>query len=269
MALHLSLHTQPDVPVEAEVLIPDRLIGLTPVEVATLPVMHGNTLATVGDFFGVADVGARAGVVIEGDLIRFKRIGEGMTQGQLLIRGNVGMHVGAGMRGGELVVAGNAGDWVGAEMKGGRIVITGHAGDLVGGMYRGGRKGMLGGEIIVHGHAGAEIGHGMRRGLIAVGGNSGDYTGAGALAGTIIVLGELGWRAGVGIKRGSIITMRPAQLLPTFNFDCSYRPTFVRMYLQHLRAAGLPISALHLSGKYQRWSGDMVDVGRGEILILE
>lgn len=267
MAVHLTLHTQPAVPLEAESLTPDRFVGLSESGVAGLPVMHGNQSATVGDFFNVAN-SKTTQITIEGDLTRVKRIGEGMTQGQLLVEGNVGMHVGAGMRGGELVVEGNASDWAGAQMKGGRLIIKGNAGDLVGAAYRGARTGMQGGEIIVHGHAGAEIGNYMRRGLIAIGSNSGDFSGVHMLAGTIIVLGKMGWRAGAGMKRGTLVSMQPARLLPTFNFDCRYRPTFLRLYLQHLRALRLPITDAQIAGEYHRWSGDMVELGRGEILSM-
>jgi formylmethanofuran dehydrogenase subunit C len=128
---------------------------------------------------------------------------------------------------------------------------------------------MRGGEIVVHGNAGAEVGNGMRRGLIGIGGNSGDFTGVNLLAGTIIVLGELGWRSGAGMQRGSIVSMRPARLLPTFAFACVYRPVFLRLYLDHLRALGLPITGAFRDGRYARWSGDLVDLGRGEMLLLE
>jgi formylmethanofuran dehydrogenase subunit C len=274
MTLHLTLHTQPDVPLEAEVITPDRLAGLSEAQIADLPVMHGNRTAGLGDFFHVTLSPAllrngEAAIMLEGDLSRVKRIGEGMTHGRITIKGNAGMHLGAGMSGGEIVVEGDAGDWVGAEMKGGRIVVKGNAGHLVGSAYRGSRKGMLGGEIVVHGHAGVEVGNGMRRGLIAIGGDSGDFTGVNMLAGTIIVLGGMGWRCGAGMRRGSIISMRPSRILPTFNFDCIYRPSFLRLYLHHLRALGLPIDDEFIVGRYRRWSGDMVDLGRGEILLLD
>ena len=282
MSVQLTLHTQPSVPLEAEVLTPDRLAGLSASEIAVLPVMHGNQAATLGDFFHV-DVGAglapapRVGhwqalplrVTIQGDVSRIKRLGEQMTAGLLHVKGNVGMHVGSGMSGGEIIVDGHAGDWLGAEMRGGRIMVKGNAGHWVGAAYRGARKGMLGGEIIVHGNAGAEVGHYMRRGLIAIAGNCGDFAGADMLAGSIIVLGQMGQRAGAGMRRGTILAMQGTKLLPTFNFDCHYRPSFLRLYLQHLRSLGLPITDVQLNSHYQRWSGDMLELGRGEILLGE
>jgi formylmethanofuran dehydrogenase subunit C len=266
MSITLTLETTPAVPLEAEVITPDRLAGLNHTEIMALPVQYGNQKATLGGFFRVA--GASNGEVrVEGDLRRVKLIGAGMTQGRIVIVGNVGMHVGAGMRGGEIVVEGDADDWAGAEMGGGRLLIKGNAGHLVGSGYRGSTVGMQGGEIIVHGNAGNEIGGSMRRGLIAIGGNSGDFTGVNMLAGTIIVLGQLGWRSGAGMKRGSIISLHDAQLLPTFTYACTYYPTFLPIYLRHLRSLDLPIDDRQINGSYRRWSGDSVELNRGEILL--
>jgi formylmethanofuran dehydrogenase subunit C len=268
MSLTLTLQTTSTVPVEAEVISPDRLAGLNQAEIAALPVQHGNEKAALGDFFRVS--GSTNGEVrLEGDLSRVKLIGAGMSQGRIIIDGNAGMHVGAGMRGGEIVVEGDAGDWAGAEMSGGRLLVKGNAGHLVGSAYRGGTVGMQGGEIIVMGNAGNEIGGAMRRGLIAIGGDSGDFTGVNLLAGTIVVLGQLGWRPGAGMKRGSIIAMHPVEMLPTFTFACTYLPSFLPIFLRYLRAQGLPINEAHLNGFYQRWSGDSVELNRGEILILQ
>lgn len=268
MSLHFTLRKQPDVPLEAESLTPDRLAGLDIAAVAALAVMHGNRPATVGEFFDIQTTdGAEDALRFDGDLSRIKRIGEGMTRGRIVISGAVGMHLGAAMTGGEIEVNGDAGDWVGAEMAGGRITVRGNAGHQIGSVYRGGKKGMTGGELIVFGNAGAEIGNGMRRGLLAIGGSSGDFTGVNMLAGTIVVLGEMGWRAGAGMTRGSIVSMQPARVLPTFTFDCVYRPTFLRLYLLRLRALGLPVSDDQLNSEYKRWSGDHLSLGRGELLL--
>ena len=51
MGLTLTLKTTPEVPLEAEVLTPDRMNGLEPGEAARLAVHHGNREAALGDFF--------------------------------------------------------------------------------------------------------------------------------------------------------------------------------------------------------------------------
>ncbi|HEX9181592.1 MAG TPA: formylmethanofuran dehydrogenase subunit C [Burkholderiales bacterium] len=268
MSLTLTLHTQPAVPLEADAISPDRLDGLSASQVAATALQYGNQRATIGDFFRVEGT-ANGEIRVVGDASRVKRIGTGMTRGRMLIDGDAGMHTGAAMAGGEIRVQGNAGDWLGAEMSGGRITVTGNAGHMVGSALRGARPGVLGGEIIVHGNAGNEAGGGMRRGLIAIGGDSGDFAGVNMLAGTVVVLGNLGWRPGAGMRRGTIISMRPAELLPTFFYACAYRPVALRLVLGHLRRLGLPVTDAQLTGRYRRWSGDGVELSKGEILLLE
>jgi len=265
--MKLRLHTQPEVPLEAEVISPDQLTGKSEAEAAALPIYHGKEQVTLGDFFTVTGQVQNGTIEVEGDLSRVKLLGSAMTGGRLTIRGSVGAHLGAGMSGGEIMVDGNADDWVGREMSGGRIVIKGNAGHMVGAAVRGAAVGILGGEIIIHGRAGNETGHGMRRGLIAIGGESGDFTGVNMKAGTVIVLGRMGMRPGAGMKRGTIVSGQNAELLPTFNYDCTYQPLFLRNYLFYLRKLGLSIEDSYLSGKYQRWSGDGIELNRGEILL--
>jgi formylmethanofuran dehydrogenase subunit C len=264
----LTLHTQPDVPLEAEIISPTGLAGKSTGEIARLPLQHGNQRVALGEFFRVAGDGGEE-LRLEGDLARVKLLGYAMAGGRMLVAGKAGMHLGAAMRGGEIEVRGDVGDWAGAEMQGGRLLVRGSAGHLLGSGYRGSRAGMTGGEIVVLGDAGNEVGGTMRRGLIAVGGATGDFTGVNMLAGTIVVLGELGWRAGAGMKRGTLVTMREPRVLPTFEYACTYEPTFLRLYLRHLRALGLPLGEAQIGGRYRRWSGDMVELGRGELLVLE
>jgi len=268
MSLALTLHTAPTVPLEADVLGPTRLAGLGAVDAAKLPVVYGNQRAEVGDFFTVTGVPDDT-IHITGDLRRIKFLGAAMTGGRLLVHGTVGMHLGATMSGGTIEVEGDAGDWVGPEMTGGRIIVRGNAGHLVGSAVRGSTSGMQGGEIFVFGNAGNEIGAGMRRGLIAIGGDCGDFAGVNMLAGTIVIFGQAGWRPGTGMTRGSIVAMRPVEMLPTFALACTYHPVFLRVYLRHLLLLGLPVTEGHLTGQYQRWSGDSIELNRGEILLYQ
>ncbi len=265
--MKLTLHAAPEVPLEAEAICPDTLMGLSPDKAAKLPVFHGNEQARLGDFFSVHGEAGDGSVTVEGDLSKVKLVGNGMTKGRLRIEGDVGAHLGAEMRGGEIIVTGNAGDWVGREMSGGRITIRGDAGHMVGCAVRGVPVGMLGGEIIVHGNAGNEVGHGMRRGLIAIGGDSGDFTGVSMKAGTVVVMGRLGMRPGAGMVRGTLISTQPAELLPTFNYDTTYRPPIIRTILIYLRKQGFSVEDPYLAGPYQRWSGDSIELNKGEILL--
>lgn len=268
MSFAFTLRTPPTVPLEAEVLSPAKLVGLSAHEAAKLPVVHGNQRADLGDFFQVQGM-ADGELHLTGDLARVKHVGAGMAEGRIVVHGSVGMHLGAEMTGGEIVVEGDGGDWVGAEMAGGRIVIKGNAGHMVGSASRGSPVGVRGGEIIIFGNAGNEAGNGMRRGLITIGGDAGDFAGVSMLAGTIIVLGSLGWRAGAGMRRGSIVSMHPVELLPTFSYACTYAPLFLRLLLRHLRRLGLAIADSQVNGRYRRWCGDAIELNRGEVLLLD
>jgi formylmethanofuran dehydrogenase subunit C len=109
----------------------------------------------------------------------------------------------------------------------------------------------------------------MRRGLVAIGGDAGDFTGVNMLAGTVVVLGRIGQRTGTGMKRGTIVAMQPAEILPTFGLACTYRPVMLRLVLAHLRALGLAVTDEQIAGRYRRWSGDDVELNRGELLVFQ
>ena len=265
----LHLHTSPEVPLEAEVICPSTVAGLSESGIEHLQVMHGNVKAKLGDFFKVTGKG-ETNIRIEGDLSNVKMIGAGMQEGKIIVEGNVGMHVGIGMSGGEIIVNGNASDWVGPEISGGRITVTGDAGHMIGSAFRGQSSGINGGEIFIHGNAKNEIGNSMRRGFIAIGGNAGDFTGVNMLAGTIVVVGEMGIRAGAGMKRGTIVSFEDAPMLPSFEYSCTYHPIFLRFYLIRLQENGFEnkIQDKHLNGKYKRYSGDGIELNRGEVLLF-
>jgi formylmethanofuran dehydrogenase subunit C len=264
----LTLKAQLEAPLEAGAIAPDHFAGKSVEAIAGMTVAYGNESARLGDFFQVDGDGTWE-INLHGDLSRVKNIAAGMTQGKVAIHGDVGMHLGSGMQGGEIHVHGNTGDWTGAEMKGGKIHIRGNAGHDLGGAYRGSRSGMNRGLIIVEGNAGNETGALMRRGLIVVTGNAGDFAGAFMIAGSIVVFGKLGIRAGAGLLRGSIVTFEQPELLPTYRYDCSYSPGFLKLMFQNLRSHGLSISDDYMSGRYRRYSGDLNRLGKGEILVYD
>ena len=51
MALNLKLHTQPEVPLEADCICPDKLQSLENNEISSLILFHGNRQVQLGDFF--------------------------------------------------------------------------------------------------------------------------------------------------------------------------------------------------------------------------
>ena len=253
---------------EVEGVTPDAVAGLSLAEIGRLTVYHGNESCELGEHFELRGDPADQCVQWTGDLSGVHWIGAKMASGRMDVQGDAGRHIGSEMRGGEITVSGNAGGWVGAEMRGGRICVDGNAGHLVGAAYRGTARGMRGGEIYIRGDAGNEIGHTLRRGLIVIGGRAGDLIGFNMLAGTIALLGEVGIRHGAGMRRGTLVFAgdRPG-LLPTFRSACRYQPPFLPLLWKKLDAAGLPVDAAMAQADWQLHHGDMVEGGRGEVLI--
>ena len=128
---------------------------------------------------------------------------------------------------------------------------------------------MRGGVILIDGDAGNEIGGVMRRGLIAVHGKTGDFLGVSMIAGTILTFGPAGSRPGAGMKRGTLglFAGQPA-LLPTFRFSCIYQPPFLPLYFAKLREWGMQIDSELMHAPLSRYSGDLVALGKGEILCM-
>jgi len=269
MTLSLVYKGHAGVPLEVEGITPDAIVDKSLAEIAALDVHLGNERGPLGDFFDVSGDASDSQMRWEGDLSGVHWIGAKMTSGHVHVTGNAGRHVGSEMRGGEILVDGNASDWVGAEMHGGKIRVRGDAGHLVGAVYRGGPRGMTAGTILVDGNAGNEVGHTMRRGMIVVGGNLGDLTGFAMLAGTILAFGESGIRHGAGMRRGTIgfFGPQPPPLLPSFRHACRYRPEALGLLFMNLRQQDFPLSADLWSARVDLYNGDMIQGGRGEILI--
>lgn len=267
MTLRLTSRYSGSVPIEAPCVAPDRLAGLSPAKIAKLPVQHGNASAQLGDYFKVDGDTSDADVILDGDCARIKWLGAHMAGGRLTIHGNASTHVGSGMRGGAIEVHGHADDWCGAEMHGGAIRIHGSVSNHAGAAYPGSRRGMRGGILLIDGAAGYQLGAVMRRGLIAVGGGIGDFAAAGMIAGTIFAFGPVGRNPAAGMKRGTFAAFSPGiELLPTFRFDCAYRPTFIDLYLRRLQSLAWPLPDLETS-LFRRYRGDSAARGLGEILI--
>lgn len=265
IAFHLKRH--PTVPLEAEVLSPDVVAGLSNAEIRALTVFHGKRQLPLGDFFDV-DGERSPDLVLHGALHKVRWIGRSMSHGSITVHGSVGMHLGAYMSGGRIEVHGNTSDWIGAEMKNGLIQIHGNAGGQVGAAYRGDMRGMTNGTIIVDGSAGLEVGMRMRRGIIVIGGPAKDFTGLQMKGGTIILRSGAEIRTGAWMNRGTIISLKPLQMMPTFAFTSDMSPTFLRVLAQYLKPFDvcLPRAA---EGVYRLYSGDLAVSDKGEILIWQ
>jgi len=198
-----------DLTVEAENITPDNFAGKTAEEIGKILVWQGPEEYPLANYFDVkGDGGSSAedtSIVVDGDVPRVKRIGEGMTAGKILIKGSTGMHVGAEMTGGEIVVEGDAGSWAGMEMKGGLLHIKGNTQDHLGSAYRGSWNGMTGGRIVVGGDAINQVGGGMSGGEIIIEGNVKHFCGIRINGGLIVVKGNAHRTVGAEMTGGTIV----------------------------------------------------------------
>ena len=201
----------------------------------------------LGDLFEVK--GNPAGRVrFTGDLSQVDRLAAGLSEGTVTVDGNLGNEAGLGMAAGALVIEGNAGERTGAAAPGFK-------------------RGMTGGELIVRGSAGAEAGASMRRGLLVIGGTAGERAGLSMIAGNIVVFGVAGRDAGLWSKRGSIAALGGITPPATYVYACTYQPIHLRVMLLRLQTIyGIRIRKRHLAGLYRRYSGDLAELGKGEIL---
>ncbi len=201
----------------------------------------------LGELFEIK--GSPAGQIrFTGDLSRADRLAAGLSEGAVTVEGNLGDEAGLGMAGGALVIRGNAGARTGAAAPGFK-------------------RGMTGGELIVQGSAGAETGASMRRGMLAIGGRAGDRAGLGMIAGNIVVFGTAGENAGLWSKRGSIAALGGITPPASYAYACTYQPIHLRVILLRLKTIyGLRVSKRQLAGPYRRYSGDLAELGKGEIL---
>jgi len=236
--------------IEAEVISPDRFAPLSLEQIKNLTIWQGNRKKILSDLFEVEGDDALAGaeettIRLARGFSRVKRIAEGMTAGVVEASGSLGMHAGNNMKGGLLQIAGNADDWLGREMRGGRIVVMGDAGNYVGSGYRGEKCGMRGGDIEIKGRCGAYLGEHLCGGSIRVEGDAGDFPGAANQGGCIFIGGST-HLPGAEMSKGTITVNGEAKILPSFQ----------KMEIVQLEG-----------GAYQKYAGDGVANGKGELFV--
>jgi formylmethanofuran dehydrogenase subunit C len=208
-------------PVIAECITPSVLEGKTVHELAALEVWEGNKQKKLSDIFQIEQTPEETPTItINGDASEVRRVGLGMKQGEIIVNGNIGMHLGEKMAGGKIIVNGNAGQWAGAEMKGGVIEIHGNASDYLASPYRGSDRGMSGGKITVDGDVGSDSACYMKGGVIKIRGDSGPFLGFRMKDGAIHVEKNCASRVGANMSGGKIIVSGSLEEpMPTFTID--------------------------------------------------
>ena len=244
-------------PVQAECISPDVFIGKDTAEIAKLPVYEGNRLKMLKDIFKIEEDNADSPTItINGDVGEVRRIGQGMKNGEIVINGNVGMHLGEKMAGGKITVNGDAGQWTGSAMKKGLIEVHGNANDYLASPYRGASEGMRGGKIVVDGNVGSDSGAYMKGGLIKIkGSNIGQFLGFHMSDGTIHVEKDATTRVGANMTGGKIvISGKIDEVMPTFTVD-AVKP---KVKIDETESA---------AGPFYVFLGDIAEKGTGKIFV--
>lgn len=247
-------------PILAECINPDVFQGMTLFEIETLEVWEGNKRRKLGELFKVEEVKTdnqtdSMAIQVLGDISKVRRIGLGMKSGEIVVNGDVGMHLGEEMKNGKITVHGNAGGWAGSMMKGGSIVVHGDVGDYLGAPYRGCTQGIRGGTIVVHGNAGTEAGAYMKKGTIKVHGNAGQFLGLRMAEGTIYAKGNCEARAGACMVGGKIVIDGHLEsVLPSFTID-TIRP---KVKIDETETA---------QGPFYVFLGDLTENGNGKLYV--
>jgi formylmethanofuran dehydrogenase subunit C len=233
--------------VEAEVIRPDTFSGLKTDQIERLQLWQGPEQHPLSDFFEVeAKESASAeetAIIIEGDVSRIKRIGQGMKAGKIEIRGSAGMHLGAEMAGGSILLQGSAGSWAGMEMKGGLLHIKGNAADHVGSAYRGSWRGMSGGQIQIDGDARSQLGGGLVGGQITVAGDVENFCCIRQSGGLVLIKGNAVRGLGAEVTGGTIAV---------FGKIKQFSPGFVQAGHEENPKLG----DLVLQGRFAKFTGD-------------
>ncbi len=249
----LKLNTE--LPLEVECICPDVIAGKKLDDVKAMKAHEGKATHDLGKAFDISGkVGATPAdvkIVVQGSIIKLRRIGEGMTAGEIEIHGDAGMHVGEDMKGGKITVHGNVDHYAGNNMEGGELHVDGNAGNYLGAAYRGDWRGMKGGKIFIEGNAGFEMGAWLRgtkasrdkfEPLIHVKGNVALHAGHHNHGGFIIIGGDAEGRAGSEAARGDIFLLGKKQ-----DVMASYSKE---------KDEDVDIPALGIKGKFATYTGD-------------
>jgi formylmethanofuran dehydrogenase subunit C len=257
----LILRKSPGLSLEADIISPDVFAGKTIEEIKHLGVLYGTKKQFLKDFFKINGSGGVKAedirIILEGDLSKVKRIGQEMKEGEIVVKGDVGMYVGERMGGGRLIVEGNIGDFGGQQMRGGELIIRGNAGNYLGSSYRGDWRGMMGGLIIVEGSAGSENGVFMMGGKIHIKGNCGPFAGLHMRKGIIIIDGGAPKRAGAQMIGGTLVIKGEVKnMLPSFKLIGEEE--------------NISINGENFEGVYLKYSGDHAEPrARGTLYLMK
>jgi len=262
----LTLRGRPDQRLDLTPLVPHRLASMTAAEIERIELQTTRRRVLLADVFRLR-MGDAAQIRIEASCDRLDRIGHEMTDGEIVVEGDVGAWIGRLMTGGRLMIHGSVGPWAASGMKGGTFEIFGSTGDRLGGPGPGEIAGMRGGAVLVHGRVGERVGDRMRRGIIVVEGDAGAYAGSRMIAGTLVVVGRSGPLPGYLLRRGTIVLGKEtAELSPTF-IDCGVHDLIAARLIAGFIGGYSARAARLFRRPLRRFAGDMATLGKGEIFL--
>ncbi|MCK5924988.1 MAG: formylmethanofuran dehydrogenase subunit C [Methylococcales bacterium] len=266
-ALTFKLKTKPDQRVDMSPLVCQLLTDKSIDEIRAIELQCGKALITVDELFYLSGSDVQ-NIIIENSFEKLDCIAKGLDGGNMTIRGNAGAYLAQEMQSGRVLVEGNTDMFTACEMKQGQLMIEGNVGDFLGGALIGNKQGMKGGTVIVKGNAGDRVGDHMRRGTILIEGNVGDYCGSRMTAGTIAVMGTTGGFLGYAMRRGTLLLWQQPVLLATFK-DCGLHSlSFLFLLFNSFKRYDSKFANTKIAfNRVQRYSGDVSEIGRGEILV--
>ncbi|RXF74614.1 formylmethanofuran dehydrogenase subunit C [Hansschlegelia zhihuaiae] len=232
---------------------------------AKLKIGYGGRRAELGELFEVSGT-VDGRLTIEGGGAELDRVGAGLSAGEIVVKGDVGVGVGLRASGGTIVVKGSAGDFAASELSGGKVAIAGDVGARLGAAGDGSKRGMSGGVVVVGGSAGARAGERMRGGVILIDGDAAENAASDLIAGTLAIAGKLGRNAGRGMKRGTLFLRSAEGLASGFRDAGEHDLIMLRVLVR--RSQELAAFLGEDAGKARRYAGDLNIGGKGEALIV-
>ncbi len=256
--LKVTLTPKPefDFPADLDNITPDNFEGKDVDEIEKVPVYKGSKEMELGELFEVEseDSGEDVEIVIDGDIPNGKRLGQDMTKGKIIVKGEVGMYAGAFMEGGKMEIEGDADSWVGQKMSDGEIIVKGDANDFVGSTFRGEWEGMTGGELTVEGDAGDQVGEFLAGGKIKIEGDVGIHSSYHMKSGTLVINGDAGKRVGGQMEDGDIVIMGELEsVLPGFSFE--------------EEITDIEVDGAEIEGEFLKFVGDGAEEGEGNLYL--
>lgn len=229
-----------------------------------LTIGHGGEAVALGELFSVS--GTPDGrITIEGGSPLLDRVGFGLSEGEIVVKGDVGLELGLRQSGGTIVVKGSAGDYAASEMSGGKIAIAGDVGARLAAAGDGAKRGMSGGVVVVGGSAGPRAGERLRGGVVVIEGDADENAASAMIAGTLAVMGKLGANAGRGMKRGTLFVASAEGLAGGFRDAGEHDLVMLRVLARRSHELA------HVLGgatKARRFAGDLNNGGKGEALVF-